>query len=294
VFDETPNGSVYITGSTNITSNHILQSFLDGEVHCVFTPIKQKIATLKENKVNKALLNKVIKLEKKYVGGVPEEEFDGIFKELKIKATITLPFTNTHKTYGETEKNIMTMDYINTRLNHLDIEGETFFNDNYTILENHEFDSKLIELDTNNIEYLYERNKSNIRRIRTTDTIYQRKPSEYGDAVNKLETDYPFLKESRICDITEPELSKFIRLGAKQTTSVKFEKHRNSLIRNPRNREGDYIKNNWEHIDHSKSYTRFKDFYGYEGFLGKITDFRFCDKIEGIGFYYIGNIDFKY
>jgi len=298
VFDENPNGAVYITSSTLITPNHINQSFLDGEVHCVFTPIKEKIATLTEkskkpiNDKNKALLNKVIKLEKKYPNGVSEEVIDGVMKELKIKATIQLPFQNIHKTYGETEKNIMTMSYINTRLNHLDIQGDTFFNDNLQIIDDNEFDDKLIELDTNDIPYLYERNKFHTRLIRTRDTIYQRKSSGYGEEVKLLEEKYPFLRNSKICDITDPELSKFIRMGTKQTTSVKFENHRKSLIRNPKNKEGDYIKKNWEHIDQSKSYTRSKDYEFFEGFIGKITDFRLCDRIEGIGFYYISNIDF--
>ena len=289
IFDGTPDGGVYITGSTLITPKHIVQSYLDGEVHCVFDPIKQKIATLTENKVNKALLNKVIKLEKKYPNGVSEEEIDGVMKQLKIKATIQLPFQNIHKTYGETEKNVITMSYINTRLNHLDIQGDTFFNDNLQILDDNEFDDKMIELDTNDIPYLYERNKNHARLLRTTDTIYQRKSSRYGEEVKLLESNNPFLVISKICDITDPELSKFIRIGAKQTSSVKSEKYRKSLTRS---KEGNYIKNNWEHIDQSKSYTRFKDYEFYDGFLGKITDFRRCDRIEGIGFYYISNIDF--
>ena len=56
----------------------------------------------------------------------------------------------------------------------------------------------------------------------------------------------------------------------------------------------DYIKSlsngSLNHIDLKSAYTRGNDCSYYEGYLGKITDFRNCNKIMGIGIYYIHNI----
>tara|TARA_R100000388_G_C7243598_1_gene163250 strand:+ start:168 stop:2975 length:2808 start_codon:yes stop_codon:yes gene_type:complete len=54
----------------------------------------------------------------------------------------------------------------------------------------------------------------------------------------------------------------------------------------------DYIRSldNLNHIDLQKAYTRGSECSFYRGYLGKITDFRRCDKIVGLGIYQINNI----
>jgi TusA-related sulfurtransferase len=50
-----------------------------------------------------------------------------------------------------------------------------------------------------------------------------------------------------------------------------------------------------EHIDQKQAYTQFKKCSEYQGFLGKVTDFRKCDKefaLNNIGIYQITNINF--
>jgi len=48
-----------------------------------------------------------------------------------------------------------------------------------------------------------------------------------------------------------------------------------------------YELENVSHIDMSKAYSKFKLCKFYEGFLGKITDFRLTKTIQGVGLYYI-------
>ena len=48
---------------------------------------------------------------------------------------------------------------------------------------------------------------------------------------------------------------------------------------------------NLNHIDIKKAYATFDKCDYYKGFLGKITDFRECNKIMGIGIYTITNIE---
>ena len=43
-----------------------------------------------------------------------------------------------------------------------------------------------------------------------------------------------------------------------------------------------------------KAYANFFTCTFYEGFLGKITDFRECSTIQGVGLYLIRNIDFTF
>ena len=54
----------------------------------------------------------------------------------------------------------------------------------------------------------------------------------------------------------------------------------------------DYIHSlkNLNHIDLSKAYTKGSECSFYQGYLGKITDFRRCNKIMGLGIYTIYNI----
>lgn len=47
------------------------------------------------------------------------------------------------------------------------------------------------------------------------------------------------------------------------------------------------------HIDIRKAYTQGHNCSMYQGYLGKITDFRICDKIVGLGIYKIKNINFN-
>ena len=48
-----------------------------------------------------------------------------------------------------------------------------------------------------------------------------------------------------------------------------------------------------EHIDLKKAYAQGDKCFAYEGYLGKITDFRKTDKIEGLGIYMINNIQYN-
>ena len=57
----------------------------------------------------------------------------------------------------------------------------------------------------------------------------------------------------------------------------------------------DWIDNvqDLNHIDIRKAYTQGQNCSSYQGYLGKITDFRRCDKIVGLGIYKIKNINFN-
>ena len=81
-------------------------------------------------------------------------------------------------------------------------------------------------------------------------------------------------------DICEIELKENKRLHRKHRKSERLRIHK--LL----------DKDNVKTMDMSRAYTRCDSSPFFEGYLGKITDFRITDKIEGIGIYQITDIDY--
>ena len=95
----------------------------------------------------------------------------------------------------------------------------------------------------------------------------------------------------------------FMDLPINDLKDKKLEYHSRINDKNYNNRYGikeakeiievcDYILSiqNLNHIDLQKAYTRGSDCSFYQGYLGKITDFRRCRRIMGVGIYMIHNI----
>ena len=107
--------------------------------------------------------------------------------------------------------------------------------------------------------------------------------------IEKFErTEIELLKEWEDMSLEELEEKFYGETGIPRLKSdrIKFEKIR-LLLKNERFHKG------WRHIDMTKSYSRSQSCKYYEGFLGKIMDFRECDQIEKLGIYVIDNIDFS-
>jgi hypothetical protein len=284
-------GDVYITKQMRLNHTLITQSYLENETrNCVFKPIiahceRQLVnpeISLSQQSKFQTILNKVDKITKLYVGGVPDDQLDNVFKKLKIKMKLIIPFSNRVLEYGEQDKNkyVMSMSYINTRLNHLEIAGEYYNNNKPIVVGDDRFNEILADLITNKQFYLYQKRDELVYNIKTTENSYKLGDTKY-DVFNEFEKEYE-LNNLYLDDIKDKLLSKFIRCGAHMTTTKINGKYKGKL--------NDYI-DDFKEIDCIKAYTQFKKCKYYEGFVGKITDFRRTDKIEGIGFYIIGNID---
>jgi len=286
----TRGGFIYIYEELQIDPKIIQQSYLENEtLNCVFQPIKdicdKKILESKASSINyKTLLNKIVKLEKIYEKGVPDDKMEEVMTKLNVKMKIHYPFESTKiKTFnGTTTKSLLSLNYINTRINHL----EYYDNDekNIVMLESEEFIDKHKELwnlidDDDPINFIYKKNTDGIiTEIKTPTNTYRIKGKT--NIFKEFEKFYG-LNNCYLCDVKDELLSKFIREGCKITSSVI-----NNLYTDIKKYKNDFIE-----IDQIKSYTQFKQCKYYEGFVGKITDFRKTDKIQGIGFYLIGNID---
>jgi hypothetical protein len=290
MFIENSGGKLYITQSELITPLRIVQSYMKNEtLNCVFKPImdlcdaKMADTTMNEKTKSgyKTLHKKVMKMSSKYPTGVPENELDDLFKQLRLMMTLTLPFCNAVKVFGETDrkKYLTTFEFINTRLNHIEA-GINFNNDKPTEISEEEFDEFEKNVRKNsewNIYKLGTRRKINIRTLTQNYTLISGGMRIFYDFENFYK-----MGAYKLDDVKDELISKFIRTGCHMTMSRINDKYRGKLET--------YISM-FKEIDGNKAYASFKQTKYYDGFIGKITDFRRTDKIIGVGFYLIGNLD---
>ena len=274
------------------------QMFKEHEIsNCLLEPIKNWAIEHIKNSTAKStyyrylsIKNKIDKYIDKYLdSGVPENEIINICNDLQIDIDITLPL--------ETDKNIIEcksdkkalkkFTFINTKFNHIEHDNlilknkfitTTIKEDEVYNLTNKDLYNMKKELDKKNEFYIYKRNDTQITSLLTLNGNY-RCVNEYNEIVKNFEIETG-LYYCKICDIEDKELSKFIRDGCHYNISLNFV---------------DKINNDKKinHIDMKKAYAAFKHCNYYDGFLGKITDFRKTNKIMGIGLYQIDNIDFS-
>lgn len=266
----------------------VKQSFKEGSFNCLLKPIKDFIEDKIDNSKNKRTkenyitrLNKVLTLNEKYFErGITEHSISDVANELQIDINISLPFQDNYISSKSQKKPLRTFNYRNTKLNHVDYDVLAY-EDNVVELTIEELSVKFDELKNSDEYFTYKRSMTRTTEIKTIDTIY-RLANPYREVVNAFEIENNLL-ECKICDIKNKDISSFVRQGC----------HLNQAI------DGDGWNLNlkygadYEHIDQKRAYSQYKMSKYYKGFLGKITDFRKCDKIVDVGYYRIYNIKFN-
>tara|TARA_B110000285_G_scaffold158120_1_gene176435 strand:- start:187 stop:2937 length:2751 start_codon:yes stop_codon:yes gene_type:complete len=293
VFNENEmDGFVFITERLNLTPNHISQSYLDNETqNCIFSPImsicnkqlNNPELTASTQSKYKTILNKLKKIMPLYKDGVPDNELDEVFKKLKINMSLTLPFCEKKKVhYGELnpKKYIISLNYINTRLDHLEVAGKFYNNNKPTLLSEEEFNNLHLDLVVNDSFFLYQSLNGFVHTIKTINNHYKIINNSF-DVFNEFENEYN-MNDYCLDDVENELLSQFTRSASHQTCSRINPKYEDEL---------EDHKITFAEIDGIAAYAQFPKCDWYQGFVGNITDFRKTDKIEGIGFYLIGNID---
>jgi hypothetical protein len=318
-------GKIYGRPLTSIaTTERIKQSFLDGLSHCVFTPILSWANDCLSNaesesskKRYKSKINKVDKYSKKYNSGVPEDEIEELCKDLNIKINISYPFTNEENNYGEKLKHAdKVFNFINTRLNHLEI-GNFIINKKPESVSRDFIYAKIDELESTKDFYYTTKDHRGYNSIHTLNECWSCS-TDFQQTLNKFEEDNG-LKNMKICDIDNTDLASFIKRGTHYNTSFRFGNVENVSEENTFKSDISYrdvfVSEYFDEetntytkpssitveektktiklIDQKKAYYHFKKCRFYEGFLGKITDFRATDKVQGVGLYLISNIKFN-
>lgn len=289
--DENNNrGKIYIFDlNDNITANRITQSYLDGSSHCVLSPIRNWIETelnkddVAPSRVKKlrGKLKPLEKFEKEYKDGVPEDKMEEIALKLNMKFYIHNFFNSDVCCYGEKLKDqLKVFHYTNTRIDHLDL-GQLFHNTKPEPATQDFIIDFIRECYEKDKACYYKKCGDGISAVWCIDGQAYSVRSEFGEALQEL-TEETGLNRCYIDDLKSPDLSKFIERGTHFNTSITFQNFTN-------NREGRI--SNLKCIDQKKAYYNFKDCKYYEGFLGKITDFRKTNKIVGVGLYLITDLN---
>lgn len=269
------------------------QSFLDSvNSHCFLDPISNWANDCLENsksvsaqKKYKAIINKIDKKWRpEFINGFDEDKIDDLCKDINVNIKVDLPFKNSSCKMIESIGNkqpLKVFKFINTRINHVneivsDIskllksneitsvdDMETIYNDYIKsgeyIICNKNSTGDIIKINTLENVYTY-----------TDDYVKSVMEFEKNNNLNMYKLDY--VSDNKVCE--------FIDSSIHFNTVCQFSNKRNLDL---------------EHIDQKQAYTQFKKCSVYQGFLGKITDFRRCTKefsLNNIGIYQISHIEF--
>ena len=269
----------------NISTEKVIQFFKDGITHCVFTPIRNwAVDKLEgaESQRTKERYNTIIKrlneLENKYADGLPDNCVAEVCNALQIDINIELPLCE-HKFIEckSLKKRLKQFTFMNTRLNHIEL-NEIVYNSKPIQVSRAELYDIKAKLDDTNEFYTFKKDRSGLSKLTTLTSEYALY-NEYGECVNEFEISTG-LNFCKIDDIDDKELCEFIQEGVNYNSTVDFCDLSNVDIKA------------LNHIDMKKAYANFSQCFLYEGFLGKITDFRQTDKVVGVGYYKITNLNF--
>ena len=276
---------VVITTAVRLESNRIQQLFREGVNHCMFQPMlswAQGNFLNVESRTSKFRYQRIIKQIKEYIeeydDGVPEDKIQDVCNTLQVNIVIDLPFGKEENflTFKSLKSPLTTFRFVNTKLNHIDINN--VISKEYIETESEEFDQIVKGLEESGEYFDYVKNKENeYIKIRTLTGNYGRK-CEFMELCNEFEKESGIVN-CKLDGVKNWEVWNFCNEGNKTCGTQLFQSQSDSDL----------------HIDMEYAYANFHKCKEYEGFLGKITDFRMCDKkdfTKVVGYYKISKITF--
>jgi hypothetical protein len=284
-------GKVFLYKPNNkIKVEKFKQYFKEGISNCLLTPIRDwancKLETAESKRTQErynTILKRIGQFEKDYADGVPEEAVAMICNSLQVDIDIDLPLCeNKFIRVQSLKKRLKQFRFMNTRLNHIDLNEVTTIDEveKKTQQELHLIQKNLVDKGT---YFTYQLNNSGLSKISTLTKQYGLK-NDYAEVVNEFEL-LTGLSECKIDDIADFDLSQFIKQGTHYNGTIDF-----IDMESMDSMYDDYDSIN--HADMERAYANFKKCYLYEGFLGKVTDFRKTNKVVGVGLYKICDLDF--
>jgi len=262
---------------TDIQEERLLQIFAHNRTQtCLLDPIEEWITNMKESKNKKTYINKIAKFKHMYPTGVPEGDLQMIADKLAIGINIDVPFVDEFiriKSQAK-DKQRKTFNYLNIAQNHV-VYNKTFdkkFALTGTPIEaTREELTQMVRSAKEDGECWWFEDIEGIHKVIKEDKIYKYN-DPYNDVIQEFEKSIKF--DMIDFDLLEnKELTTFLYNSIHQMTHYDF------------NAETDEETHK---IDQTKAYaSAWKHTNFFEGFLGKITDFRKATKIDQIGFYYV-------
>ena len=279
----------------------INQAFLDGTTHCVFTPIcdwvNERLKGLEPGSRRKKFITKYNWLYDsrklkggflgKYKDGVPDnpEDLQLICDKLEVNLEISIPsyLVNKscviHKYRSKTQQDPKSFKFLNIRLDHIELNKLMNTGDVITLKPEELLQLKK-EFDGKDTYYGWYDNNNIIHKLVTLSHTYQ-SSSDYKDVMEEFREENN-LDRYYINHLEHQKLSDFILENQNTNQAINF------IYEKILEWDGSY-----DHIDGEKAYCRAKSSPYYEGFLGKIINFKKTDQIEGIGCYQITNIKYS-
>ena len=311
--------TITVTPRVSVKPRRTRQSFADGVNHCVFTPISEWSITKREESKSESACKKYNAITKKckeyteqYKDGIPENCIQYIVNNLGVGISIDMPFAKDkfiectpHK------KSLKNFKFVNSKIDHVELNEIVHTN------KVNEVDQKTLNEMALNLKQNYKLldfrmdGKGNFIKIRTLSGTYC-SSSDYLKIANEFE-DKCQLGKTKIDAINDP-CYPFISEGVCPNTTIDFigsdkiaylgdcENPRQKTKREQHDYDN-YTKWNREvppkpkiaQIDMIKAYAEFSKCEQFSGFMGKPTDWRFCDvDIEfikkNIGYYRLASI----
>jgi len=269
--------------------NPISQRFNEGLKHCILYPIQEwaegcfENAKYKRGKQRYAkILKDVSRLMEEYKDGVPETKLQGICELLQIDIKVDLPLDIKEPFIycTSTKKRLKAFEFINTRLDHVDL-NEIVLNQHIKNITRDEIYELKDQLDSDQEYYIYKKDMRGLSSITTFKGKYVIN-NKYSTTVREFEDQEGF-NPLKIDDIDDSNLSTFIKCGTHYNLTVDFK----DIYPFTERRLAEV-----KHIDMERAYANFHQCKWYEGFMGKITDFRKTDKIQSVGMYLVNKFDF--
>ena len=279
-FDFYPRVKLIIAGDTLIRTKKLRQVFRDGEKHCLLHPLltyfKERCDAVKETQKKKwtGKIKKVEKLIEKYDAGMPEELIqEEVVDKFKVGVKVhnfLAGFTGLkeqaiYEARPSKGKMLKMFTFVNPRLNHVEV-AETLAK-HQTEVSREELYAKRWAWEEDKVPYCYKDNTHG--RLSTIcskyGTFIARDP--YREAVKEWEseTGLGFIGFNAL---ENWKLATFVRDSILETGTIDFCDLRYD------------DPSNWTHLDQTKAFANSEACPYYEGFLGKITDFRRLDGVS--------------
>ena len=287
-FNTHPNTKAIITKEVHIKPEKVAQAFKQGITNCVFTPMIAFMETKLENaktegtkKKYRSKINVAKQMEEQYRRlGVKESDLQVIANKLQMDIVVNQPFQKKPYIEARSDKKPMKkFSFINTRLNHVDLNQVV--NTEPIFVTYDSLQTMFNELKESKEFFTYKRDRTGISSIFTLLGNYKVK-QDFQEFINEFERESG-LDACKLDDFKDVEISKFVRQGTHFNETVDFV--------DTLDEDGHICyTGEYKHIDQEKAYIKYRNCKYYQGFLGKITDFRRTDKIVGVGLYRITNL----
>jgi len=275
-----PPAKIIVSSNLELAENRVEQVFREGIRNCMFKPIvdfcDMKIEESKSRTTiwrYKNIKKKALALEEEYTNGVPEDKVQGISNELQVNISVEMPFAEQPFINCKSEKApLNSFKFINTRMNHIDL-NEVVDTSTFIPVEAEELKALAEQYIKDGKYFDYLKNKEGeYTKIRTLENQFCSK-CDWLEMFNEFEKDSGLLNCKM--DYINDDCAWFVKNGIHNNQSRLF-------------KEGVPQKQ----IDMTRAYANFYKCEDYEGFLGKITDFRKCDNFDNIGYYTVSEFDF--